>query len=152
MAACIISLMLPLQFCRSSLSMRNIHNLWKLSIQMTRVGTKLSSCNQISKVDNCRTNSVRTDWATIFVDGASCEFGYLFPGHGLKGKQRVIENDEDVAMYGDYKGKRIITLWIVFLEATFISKETISFPRQAIFRQIKKENTKHSYVSSGITW
>ena len=37
----------------------------------------------------------------------------LFPCHGLKGKQRVIENDEDVvAIYADYKGKRIITLWI----------------------------------------
>lgn len=41
-----------------------------------------------------------------FVDGASCEFGYLFPGHGLKGKQRVIENDDVVAMYADYKSKR----------------------------------------------
>ena len=54
-----------------------------------------------------------TDQLKGFVDGASCEFGYLFPGHGLKGKQRVIENDEDVvAMYADYKGKRISTLWI----------------------------------------
>ena len=44
---------------------------------------------------------------------ADCQFGYVFPGHGLKGKQRVIENDSDiVAMYADYKGKRIITLWM----------------------------------------
>ena len=54
-----------------------------------------------------------TEQLKAFVDGASCEFGYLFPGHGLKGKQRVIENDEDIiAMYADYKGKRIITLWM----------------------------------------
>ena len=47
------------------------------------------------------------------VDGASCDSGYLFPGHGLKSKQRVIENDKDVvAMYADYKRKRIITLWM----------------------------------------
>jgi len=26
-----------------------------------------------------------TEQLKVFVDGASCEFGYLFPGHGLKG-------------------------------------------------------------------
>ena len=37
----------------------------------------------------------------------------VFPGHGIKGKQRVVENDSDIlAMYADYKGKRIITLWM----------------------------------------
>ena len=36
----------------------------------------------------------------------------LFPGHGLKGKQRVIENEDIIAMYVDYEGKRIITLWM----------------------------------------
>ena len=52
---------------------------------------------------------------------------------GLKGKQRVIENNVDIiAMYADYKGKRIITIVDeVLLEATFISKETISFPYQS---------------------
>ena len=54
-----------------------------------------------------------TEQLKSFVDGADCQFGYVFPGHGLKGKLRVIENDSDiVAMYADYKGKRIITLWM----------------------------------------
>ena len=52
-----------------------------------------------------------TEQLKAFVSGASREFGYLFPGHGLKGKQRVIENNDDVVgMYADYKGKRLVTL------------------------------------------
>ena len=55
----------------------------------------------------------------------------LFPGHGLKGKQRVIENDEDIiAMYADYKGKRIITLWMkCSWKQRSSQRKKISFPK-----------------------
>jgi len=82
---------------------------------------------KLTTVDQIR--SELTEQLKAFVDGASCEFGYLFLGHGLKGKQRVIENDEDVAMYADYKGKRHYIVDEVFWEATFISKAAISFSK-----------------------
>ena len=45
-------------------------------------------------------------------DGAEYQYGYICPGHGLKGKQRPLVTDEDVdVMYCDCKGKNI-TLWM----------------------------------------
>ena len=66
---------------------------------------------KLTTVEQIRTKL--TEQLKTFVDGADCQFGYVFPDHGLKGKQRVIENDSDIlAMYADYKGKRISTLWM----------------------------------------
>ena len=43
--------------------------------------------------------------------------GYIVPGHGLKGKQKLLTTTEDlVAMYCDYKGKQI-KLWVKRLQA-----------------------------------
>ena len=43
------------------------------------------------------------------VDGG---FGYIEPGHGVKGKQRWLMNNEDVAdMYTVHEGKKEILLW-----------------------------------------
>ena len=40
------------------------------------------------------------------------QLGYIEPGHGLKGKQRWITEDEDLeTMYECFKGKREIVLW-----------------------------------------
>ena len=40
-------------------------------------------------------------------------FGYIIPGHGLRGKQKVISTDDDLAnMYAEYKGKRCVLMWI----------------------------------------
>ena len=42
-------------------------------------------------------------------------FGYIDPGHGLKGKQNVITSDQDlVEMYAAYKNKHGILLWCYF--------------------------------------
>ena len=44
--------------------------------------------------------------------GEECEYGYIVPGHGLKGKQKVLVTNEDIiSMYQDYKGKQI-RLWV----------------------------------------
>ena len=41
------------------------------------------------------------------------QFGYIIPGHGVKGKQKVIETDEDLqGMYTEYKSKKVIVLWL----------------------------------------
>ena len=40
------------------------------------------------------------------------QIGYIEPGHGLKGKNRWLNNDEDLLeMYGLYGKRKEITLW-----------------------------------------
>lgn len=44
---------------------------------------------------------------------SSIQFGYIVPGHGLKGKQVVIGTNDDLAMmYNCYNGKRCVMLWV----------------------------------------
>ena len=39
--------------------------------------------------------------------------GFIEPGHGAKGKQQWIVDDDDFCdMYKTYKGKKDITLWV----------------------------------------
>ena len=42
------------------------------------------------------------------------QFGYMIPGHGFKGKQHPLENNDDIIrMYEIYKGKNPpIKLWV----------------------------------------
>ena len=42
------------------------------------------------------------------------QFGYIFPGHGFKGKQRPLEDESDISrMYDAYNGKNSpIILWV----------------------------------------
>ena len=41
------------------------------------------------------------------------KFGFMIPGHGVKGKQQSIDIDEDVAhMYEQYQGRKEIVLWV----------------------------------------
>ena len=51
----------------------------------------LTQYPKLTTVDQIR--SELTEQFKSFVDEADCQFSYVFPGHGLKGKQRVIEND-----------------------------------------------------------
>lgn len=47
-----------------------------------------------------------------FLTGSVTTFGYIIPGHGVKGKQLVIKEDHDLeTMYAIYFGKREIMLW-----------------------------------------
>ena len=59
---------------------------------------------------------LNTRLAEEFADytlGRKMTFGYIIPGHGLRGKQKVISNDDDLAnMYTEYKGKRCVLMWI----------------------------------------
>ena len=44
--------------------------------------------------------------------GSVTDFGYIIPGHGLKGKHQIIKDDSDLrTMYAIYHGKRQITIW-----------------------------------------
>ena len=41
------------------------------------------------------------------------DFGYMQPGHGMKGKQFIVSTDSDItAMYKEFKNKKCILLWI----------------------------------------
>ena len=47
------------------------------------------------------------------IQGNIFQFGYIVPGHGMKGKQKTVESLEDLsAMWNVYKGKRCVLLWI----------------------------------------
>ena len=43
-------------------------------------------------------------------DSDAIQFGYIMPGHGFKGKQRALQDDEDIGgMYDAYSDKK--PLW-----------------------------------------
>lgn len=45
--------------------------------------------------------------------GHELKFGYILPGHGVRGKQRSLEKDEDVqVMYREYNTKSNVILWM----------------------------------------
>lgn len=47
-----------------------------------------------------------------FLTGNVTNFGYIIPGHGLKGKQQVVKEDEDLqTMYAIHHGKRDIVMF-----------------------------------------
>ena len=74
--------------------------------QVEQLQTKYLKLTTVEQI-----RSELTEQLKGFIDGASCEFGYLFPGHGLKGKQRVIENDEDVVAIYAARQKWIKCSW-----------------------------------------
>ena len=47
-------------------------------------------------------------------DSDTITFGYIIPGHGFKGKQRALQDDDDITgMYDAYNGKKSpIILWV----------------------------------------
>ena len=48
-----------------------------------------------------------------YIEGYDTEFGYIIPGHGKKGKQASVSNDEELAaMYEKTKKSKLITLWL----------------------------------------
>ena len=57
-------------------------------------------------------NKLGEEFADL-IQGNNIQFGYIVPGHGMKGKQRPIESPEDLTMMSnEYKGKRCILLWM----------------------------------------
>ncbi len=44
-------------------------------------------------------------------DGNEIQFGYMLPDHGLRGKQRAIENEDVITMYNEYKSRKC-QLWM----------------------------------------
>ena len=47
------------------------------------------------------------DFATLLEDGADFLFGYIQRGHGMRGKQFSITEDDDIqSMYDEYQERR----------------------------------------------
>lgn len=48
-----------------------------------------------------------------YTESCETQFGYVVPGHGMKGKQEKISTDEELAvMYEKHKKKKRILLWL----------------------------------------
>ena len=48
-----------------------------------------------------------------YTEGYDTQFGYIVPGHGMKGKQETISTDEELAtMYEKYKKRKRILFWL----------------------------------------
>ena len=48
-----------------------------------------------------------------YTEGYDTQFGYIVPGHGMKGKQEKIDTDEELAaMYKKYQKRKRILLWL----------------------------------------
>ena len=79
--------MLLLQFCRPNLSNEEYSSSVKIINPNDKGGYRVEQLQtkypKLTTVEHIR--SELTEQLKVFVDGASCEFGYLFPGHGLKG-------------------------------------------------------------------
>ena len=53
------------------------------------------------------------DFAALLQEGDEFHFGYIQRGHGVKGKQFSITDDQDVcSMYSEYQGRRESILWM----------------------------------------
>lgn len=57
-------------------------------------------------------------------------FGYILPGHGVKGKQREILNTQHISeMYATYEGKKVpVTLWLKCRTQSRKKRERLSPP------------------------
>ena len=57
------------------------------------------------------------------IQGNNFEFGYMVPGHGMRGKQRPIENLDDLTMmWSEFKEKKCILLWIKCLKPNTVKR------------------------------
>ena len=67
---------------------------------------ELQGCKKFTSIDEI------TKTVSDVVDSPVGDIGYISPGHGMKGKKHPLVDEEDiVAMYTLYKGKRNILLW-----------------------------------------
>ena len=58
-------------------------------------------------------DQLASDFATLLEDGADFLFGYIQRGHGMRGKQFSITEDDDIqSMYDEYQGRREIIMWM----------------------------------------
>jgi len=58
-------------------------------------------------------DQLASDFATLLQDGADFLFGYIQRGHGMRGKQFSITEDDDIRnMYDEYQGRREIIMWM----------------------------------------
>lgn len=70
------------------------------------ISTKFSSYIEIR-------DQLALDFAALLQEGDEFHFGYIQRGHGVKGKQFSITDDQDVcSMYSEYRGRREIILWM----------------------------------------
>jgi len=57
--------------------------------------------------------ALKTQLSEKFAEGYETQFGYITPGHGMKGKQEKVTTDEQLAaMYENHKKRKRILLWL----------------------------------------
>ena len=67
--------------------------------------------NRYTSVDDLKTKLC--EQFSEYTEGCETQFGYVVPGHGMKGKQEKISTDEQLAvMYEKHKKKKRILLWL----------------------------------------
>ena len=68
--------------------------------------------------------ALKTQLSEKFAEGYETQFGYITPGHGMKGKQEKVTTDEQLAaMYENHKKrKHILTLAKVYTQLKEESK------------------------------
>lgn len=69
-------------------------------------------------------------FATLLQEGEEFQFGHIQHGHGAKGKQFSIVDDQDVcSMYSEYRGRKEIVLWMK-IDVPSQSRSSASLKRQ----------------------
>lgn len=74
---------------------------------------ELRGCKKFTSIDEIKKT------VSDAVDSPVGDIGYISPGHGMKGKKHPLVDEEDmVAMYTLYKGKRNVLLWCYLRSAS----------------------------------
>ena len=88
------------------------------SLRKFRVSVCLATMGDMKK-------ALAESFPTFITKESELEFGYIAPGHGVRGQQRWIADDIDLQdMYAEYRGKEI-TLWF------FVNKDVAKGKKRA---------------------
>ena len=89
-------------------------------------------------------DQLASDFATLLEDGADFLFGYIQRGHGMRGKQFSITEDDDIqSMYDEYQGRREIIMWMKICKR-FCSKSKSTTDVGSRKRQSSVDNAEGS--------
>ena len=101
---------------------------------------------KFSRVDDLK-NRLCEEFSDYML-GCNISFGYIVPGHGLKGKQRVISTDDDLAtMYDEYRGKRCVMMWIKCERGVVSKRQRSSVANDEMAPKAKRAGCSPGYAS-----
>ena len=87
---------------------------------------KLKSCSKFSSFEELQ------DSFCTSLEFSPSEFGFIQPGHGLKGRQRWIRDNSDLEeMYNDYPKKHDFLLWCYTIVGGESTSEVVGQKRSA---------------------